>query len=123
MSQLEIDPGGKVGDKLSLRLMRTSFRPRSSARDALVVLHIMLFSLIFVYSLLAVAIAAPTSNSKRHVIHERRDRLLTHWRKRATLHGDSHLPMRIALTQSNIEKTDEFLMGVSHPESPNFGKH
>lgn len=31
--------------------------------------------------------------------------------------------MRIALTQKNLHKADEFLMDVSHPESPNFGKH
>lgn len=32
-------------------------------------------------------------------------------------------PMRIALAQSNLDKADEYLMDVSHPESPNFGKH
>ncbi|KAL8699547.1 MAG: hypothetical protein Q9201_005949 [Fulgogasparrea decipioides] len=31
--------------------------------------------------------------------------------------------MRIALTQSNLDKAEEFLMDVSHPDSPNFGKH
>lgn len=31
--------------------------------------------------------------------------------------------MRIALSQSNLEKADEYLMDVSHPDSPNFGKH
>lgn len=33
------------------------------------------------------------------------------------------LPMRFALTQSNLDKADAFLMDVSHPDSPNFGKH
>lgn len=31
--------------------------------------------------------------------------------------------MRIALAQSNMHKADDFLMDVSHPDSPNFGKH
>lgn len=31
--------------------------------------------------------------------------------------------MRIALAQSNLHKADEFLMDVSNPDSPNFGKH
>lgn len=31
--------------------------------------------------------------------------------------------MRFALAQSNLDKADDFLMDVSHPESPNFGKH
>jgi tripeptidyl-peptidase-1 len=31
--------------------------------------------------------------------------------------------MRIALTQSNLDKAHEYLMDVSHPGSPNYGKH
>ncbi len=31
--------------------------------------------------------------------------------------------MRIALKQSNLDKANEFLLDVSSPESPNFGKH
>ncbi|CZR58166.1 probable tripeptidyl-peptidase 1 precursor [Phialocephala subalpina] len=81
------------------------------------------FSLITVCGLLTAAIAAPAPNSKRHVVHERRDRLPTHWNKNAKLHGDSFMPLRIALTQSNLDRADEFLMDVSHPASPNYGKH
>jgi tripeptidyl-peptidase-1 len=79
------------------------------------------FSLAALSCLLAGALAAPSL--KRHVIHERRERLPTHWRTNAKLHGDSYLPLRIALKQSNLENADEFLMDVSNPESPNFGKH
>lgn len=81
------------------------------------------FSLVTVCGLLTATIAAPAPNSNRHVVHERRDRLPTHWNKNAKLHGDSIMPLRIALTQSNLDRADEFLMDVSHPESPNFGKH
>ena len=33
------------------------------------------------------------------------------------------LPVRIGLTQSNLHRAEEFLMDVSHPDSPNYGKH
>ena len=119
-----------MGDKLSMCAfslfisIKTGPLPTcETAKGAQVKLQIMRFSLISVCGLLAVAIAAPTSNSKRHVVHERRDRLPSQWRRSAKLHGDSYLPMRIALTQSNLDRADEFLMDVAHPESPNFGKH
>ncbi len=83
----------------------------------------MRFSILAVSALIAGAIAAPASNSKRHVIHEKRDSLPVNWRRNAKLHPDSTLPMRIALTQSNLDRANEFLMDVSHPSSPNFGKH
>jgi tripeptidyl-peptidase-1 len=81
------------------------------------------YSLLVVGGLLIGAIAPPASNSERYVVHERRERLPSHWDKNAKLHGESYLPMRIALTQSNLDKADEFLMDVSHPESPSYGKH
>jgi tripeptidyl-peptidase-1 len=86
-------------------------------------LPIMHFSLIAVCGLLTAAIATPTANSKRHVVHERRERLPAHWKRSTKLHGDSSLPMRIALTQNNLDRADEFLMDIAHPESPNYGKH
>lgn len=85
--------------------------------------EVMYFSLLAVCSLLTAAVAAPAPNSKRHVVHERRSRLPTQWRKNAKLHGDSLMPLRIALAQSNLDRADEFLMEVSHPDSPNYGKH
>jgi tripeptidyl-peptidase-1 len=80
-------------------------------------------SLISVCSFLAAAIAAPAADTKRHAVHERRERLPAHWKRSAKLHGDSNLQLRIALTQSNLDRADEFLMDVAHPESPNYGKH
>jgi tripeptidyl-peptidase-1 len=68
-------------------------------------------------------VASPTPNAKRHVLHERRERLPLNWVRTAELHGSTLLPLRIALTQRNLDKADEFLMDVSHPESPNFGNH
>lgn len=80
----------------------------------------MRFSLLAGVCLAATALAAPTSS---HVVHERRDRLPAHWSKKDKIPGTAQLPMRIALTQNNLENADSFLMDVSHPESSNFGKH
>lgn len=83
----------------------------------------MRFSIVTVLGLLEVALAAPAQNLKRYVVHERRERLPTHWNKNAMLHGDSSIPLRIGLKQSNLDKADEYLTEVSDPDSPNFGKH
>ena len=37
--------------------------------------------------------------------------------------SDKVLPMRIALTQGNLHQGYDHLMDVSHPESPNYGRH
>ena len=84
----------------------------------------MRFSIIAaVCGILTGVVTSPTPNAKRHVVHERRERLPTNWRRSAELHGSTLLPLRIALTQRNLDKAHEFLMDVSHPESPNFGNH
>ncbi|OBZ72773.1 Tripeptidyl-peptidase SED1, partial [Grifola frondosa] len=36
---------------------------------------------------------------------------------------DVILPLRIGLTQSNLESIEDYLLDVSHPESPNYGSH
>ena len=80
----------------------------------------MLSSLLLLGALVANVIAAP---SAPHVQHEKRDFLPPGWERHDKIPGHEVLPMRIALAQSNLDKADEFLMDVSHPESPNFGKH
>ncbi|KAK9776698.1 putative Peptidase S53 domain-containing protein [Seiridium cardinale] len=65
--------------------------------------------------------AAPTTSS--HVSHEQRrsqDRL---WTRSNRVDSSAVLPMRIALTQSNLEKGPELLMEVSHPSSPKYGQY
>ena len=83
----------------------------------------MRFSIVAAGSLLTGALAAPAINSKRHVVHERRTRVPIHWEMDSELQSESYMPIRIALSQSNLDRADEFLMDVSHPDSPNFGKH
>lgn len=80
-------------------------------------------SLVSLCNCLALATALPKINPSRHVIHERRDRLPDQWKRHSRSHPDSIIPLRIALKQNNLEKAHEYLMDVSDPESPNFGKH
>ncbi|KZT10453.1 subtilisin-like protein [Laetiporus sulphureus 93-53] len=35
----------------------------------------------------------------------------------------TRLPLRIGLAQRNLENIDQFLLDVSHPDSPNYGRH
>ncbi|KAL8768557.1 MAG: hypothetical protein Q9209_005242 [Squamulea sp. 1 TL-2023] len=80
----------------------------------------MRFSFFTISAFLASSLALPSIN---HVVHEKRDRLPMGWQYHEKLEGSKVLPMRIALTQSNLDKADEFLMDVSSPGSSNYGKH
>ena len=80
----------------------------------------MLVSSIILSCLAGYILAAPSSV---HVQYEKRDSLPPGWERTHRLPAYEVLPMRIALTQSNLHRADEFLMEVSHPDSPNFGKH
>ncbi|KAK5115323.1 hypothetical protein LTR62_001523 [Meristemomyces frigidus] len=66
------------------------------------------------------SLAAPTT---RHVLHERRELATSAWQKKERLHGDATLPMRIGLTQSNLDNAAELLDRVSHPASESYGKY
>ncbi|RFU77605.1 protease s8 tripeptidyl peptidase [Trichoderma arundinaceum] len=68
----------------------------------------------------AVAALSPT----RQVIHERRDvDSQNRWVKRDRISARDVLPMRIGLTQRNLERGAELLKDVSDPTSSNYGKH
>lgn len=58
-----------------------------------------------------------------HVLHERRHITPSPWVKRSQAPRDVILPVRIAIESRNIERGHEFLMDISDPTSPNFGKH
>ncbi|KAI9711500.1 MAG: hypothetical protein M1820_002063 [Bogoriella megaspora] len=57
-----------------------------------------------------------------HVVHEKREVPTRHWTKRSTLEKDAVLPMRIGMTQSNLDRGDELLMEIAHHESPKYGQ-
>lgn len=69
--------------------------------------------------------AAPTSGTieSRHVLHERREPLTNAWQKKEPLHRDTSLPVRIGLTQSNLDHGADLLDRLSHPESTSYGKY
>jgi hypothetical protein len=72
--------------------------------------------------LVAYASAAPAHSP--YVVHEKRELQVEKWSRRDLKLGRGvTIPMSIGLTQRNLENGHEFLMDVSHPESPNFGKH
>ena len=80
----------------------------------------MRYTLLTLGALVASVIAAPSTT---HVLHEKRDALPFGWERHEKLPSHEVLPMRIGLTQSNLDKAEEFLMEVSHPSSPKYGQH
>jgi hypothetical protein len=71
--------------------------------------------------ILSVVTASPTS---RYVVHEKREIGNSAWVPvEAKLNGRTTIPLSIGLTQRNLEKGHDFLMDVSDPTSPNYGKH
>ena len=58
-----------------------------------------------------------------HVVHERRDVTPSFWSRAHRIQPDIVLPMRIGLKQNNVDKLEDMLMDVSHPDSPNYGNH
>ncbi|KAL9100149.1 MAG: hypothetical protein Q9163_004450 [Psora crenata] len=78
-------------------------------------------------SLFTLAALATTSvwslPSSRYVQHEKRHVLPQGWRRTHRMPPYEVLPIRIALTQGNLEKGYDYLMDVSHPDSPNYGQH
>jgi tripeptidyl-peptidase-1 len=65
-----------------------------------------------------VALAAPVTDL---IMHEKRTP--TNHLRRRRVDGDSILPVRIALSQSNLEKGYDHLMKISDPESDRYGRH
>lgn len=58
-----------------------------------------------------------------HGVHEQRDVHSSRWTKLGRVRPEAILPVRIALAQNNLDKGHDYLMDVSHPHSPNYGKH
>lgn len=65
--------------------------------------------------------AAPSA--KNLVLHEKRNGAPYQWTKRTRADPNELLPVRIGLTQSNLHRAEEYILDVSDPSSPNFGKH
>lgn len=58
-----------------------------------------------------------------HGVHEHRDVHSSRWTKLGRVRPEAILPVRVALAQNNLDKGHDYLMDVSHPHYPNYGKH
>ena len=77
----------------------------------------------FLFAVAAFAASVLAAPSAHYVVHEKRSLVPTGWQKGERLSSTHILPMRIALTQSNLDKMDGYLYEVSHPTSDKYGKH
>ena len=75
-----------------------------------------------VATLFGIAFAIPSRRSE-YVVHETRAAEPMHWAITDRLHSNRMLPMKFALAQQNLQKLEEMLMSVSHPESPKYAQH
>lgn len=59
-----------------------------------------------------------------YVVHEKRhEGTKDRWSKVTQLDSSATVPVRIGLKQQNLEHGDRWLMEVSDPTSPSYGKH
>ncbi|KAJ5973138.1 uncharacterized protein N7479_003056 [Penicillium vulpinum] len=78
-------------------------------------------SFMMLFALAASAMAVPTAYE--YQLHERRGSILQSWAEGKKLDGNVSLPVRIGLTQSNLEYGHELLMDLSNPYSSRYGQH
>ena len=71
----------------------------------------MLFSSFVTLTALAVTAAAVPA-PVNHVLHEKRDQVLSGWVQRGRVHPDAEIPVRIGMTQSNLDRGHDLLMEV-----------
>ncbi|KAF7975943.1 hypothetical protein HWV62_8231 [Athelia sp. TMB] len=80
------------------------------------------FQSLLALTFLAVAVVAEPSLSP-FVLHEKRDHIPVGWAQHRRHDLQAKLPLRFGLSQANLESMEHFLNDVSHPNSPNYGKH
>ncbi|KAI0975171.1 peptidase S8/S53 domain-containing protein [Xylaria arbuscula] len=76
----------------------------------------LLFKVVLCSSL---ALCLPTGE---HVVHEKRIGIPEHWTKVSEASDSTPIDLRFALKQSNLERAEEYMHEVSHPESESFGR-
>jgi tripeptidyl-peptidase I len=81
----------------------------------------LLSRLLLCISITATSYGAPSSS--RHEVHERRHGEHNLWEKRERVQATDVFPMRIGLTQSNLDRAHSLLMDVSDPDSPSYAKY
>ncbi len=67
-------------------------------------------------------VALPAST--RYVVHEKRSNAAS-WAEISHTKPNKRitLPVRIGITQTNLDQGHDILMDISHPDSKNYGKH
>ncbi|EMD33177.1 hypothetical protein CERSUDRAFT_108358 [Gelatoporia subvermispora B] len=70
---------------------------------------------------LSLATAGPPISPR--IAHEVRRSAPARWTPVRRAGPDILLPLRIGLKQSSLDSLESYLLDVSHPESPNYGKH
>ena len=73
-------------------------------------IYAMRASALLLGALAAAAVAIPAPHN--YVLHERRDVLPTSWSEGERIYRKASLPMRIGLTQSNLDRGHDLLMEV-----------
>ncbi|KAF4579630.1 hypothetical protein EYR40_000191 [Pleurotus pulmonarius] len=79
--------------------------------------------LLLLASLFLAAQAAIITHPHATVLHEKRDLLPSGWAHARRHDPSATIPLKFALTQSNMHRLEEFLNEVSHPKSPLYGNH
>jgi tripeptidyl-peptidase-1 len=72
----------------------------------------MFIKLSVIAAIAALVNAAPSPSPLNHVVHEKRTAPSAEWTKAARLEKSAIIPMRIGMTQTNLEKGYDFLMEV-----------
>ncbi|KAH7915586.1 peptidase S8/S53 domain-containing protein [Hygrophoropsis aurantiaca] len=73
--------------------------------------------------LLTLGLAANASPATSWTLHEKRSSIPEGWVPARKLDPSTSVPLRFALAQNNIQDIEKHLYDVSHPDSPNYGKH
>lgn len=71
----------------------------------------------------SISVAALPYLNAPHVVHEKREVLHPKWVKRDAVVAGRTLPVRIGMTQSNMDQAHSMLMDVSDPSSSRYGRH
>jgi tripeptidyl-peptidase I len=79
--------------------------------------------LLFLSLVFSFVINVYSSPTNLHVLHEKRSRPPPDWIQRSKLDRQAVIPLRIALKQRNLDRVNDFMYDVSHPNSAKYGQH
>jgi tripeptidyl-peptidase-1 len=74
-------------------------------------------------SLFFVSVFPSPAQYPRHILHERRSQAPPQWLRRSRLEAEEVIPVKIGLSQRNLDRAEDFLYDVAHPRSLKFGQH